>query len=83
MDDSTSALDLLTDKKVRENIDDMYPDLTKIIVSQRVATISSSDKIIVIDKGEINAIGDHEYLLKNCPLYLETYLSQIRGDENE
>ena len=64
------------DKKVRENIDDMYPDLTKIIVSQRVATISSSDKIIVIDKGEINAIGDHEYLLKNCPLYLETYLSQ-------
>ena len=83
LDDSTSALDLLTDKKVRENIDDMYPDLTKIIVSQRVATISSSDKIIVIDKGEINAIGDHEYLLKNCPLYLETYLSQIRGDENE
>lgn len=80
LDDSTSALDLLTDKKVRENISSSYPDLTKIIISQRVSTVSSMDKIIVMEKGKVIALDSHENLMKNCPLYLETYLSQTKGD---
>lgn len=80
LDDSTSALDLLTDKKVRENISSLYPDLTKIVVSQRVSTVSSMDKIIVMEKGRIIACSTHDDLLKNCPLYLETYLSQTKGE---
>lgn len=80
LDDSTSALDLLTDKKVRKNISTSYPDLTKIVISQRVSTISSMDKIIVMEKGKVIALDSHENLMKNCPLYLETYLSQTKGD---
>ncbi len=80
LDDSTSALDLLTDKKVRENISSLYPDLTKIIISQRVSTVSSMDKIIVMEKGSIVAFDTHENLMNNCPLYHETYLSQTRGE---
>lgn len=80
LDDSTSALDLLTDKQVRENISTFYPDLTKIVISQRVSTVSSMDKIIVMEKGKVIALDSHDNLMKNCPLYLETYLSQTKGD---
>ena len=81
LDDSTSALDLLTDKKVRENISSSYPNLTKIIVSQRVTTISDCDLILVVDSGKIIASGKHEELLKTCDAYLEIYYSQTnKGD---
>ena len=76
-DDSTSALDLLTDKKIREHLKEMK-DVTKIIISQRVATISDADQIIVLDKGFVVGIGTHEELLKNCDIYKEIYETQIQ-----
>lgn len=82
LDDSTSALDLLTEKTVRENISKTYKDLTKIIVSQRIASIKDSDEIILLTKGHISAIGSHEELLKTSKTYKEIYMSQVEeGDK--
>ena len=77
LDDSTSALDLLTDKKIRTHLSEMK-DVTKIIISQRVATISDADQIIVLDKGFIVGKGTHDELLKTCDVYKEIYESQIK-----
>lgn len=82
LDDSTSALDLLTDKKVRENISNHYQGITKIIVSQRVSTVSDCDLILVLEGGKIIGKGSHEELMKNCQVYQETYLSQVQKGEN-
>jgi len=79
LDDSTSALDFLTDKKVRQNIDKI-DGLTKIYISQRVTTLSQCDKIIVIDNGKIENIGTHEELLASSTIYKEIYNSQIRSN---
>ena len=76
LDDSTSALDLLTEKHVKDNISKNFKEITKIIVSQRVSSIKECDQIIVLIQGKINAIGSHEYLLKNCPIYKDIYESQ-------
>lgn len=75
LDDSTSALDLLTDKKIRNTLKDIK-ETSKIIVSQRVASISECDEIIVIDEGHLVGKGTHEELLKTCPIYKEIYISQ-------
>ena len=75
LDDSTSALDLLTDKKIRNTLKDIK-ETSKIIVSQRVASISECDEIIVIDEGHLVGKGTHEELLKTCPIYKEIYVSQ-------
>ena len=82
LDDSTSALDLLTDKKVRENISSHYQGITKIIVSQRVSTISDCDMILVLDGGKLVAKGNHEQLLEHCDVYKETYESQVQKGGN-
>lgn len=82
LDDSTSALDLLTDKRVRSNIEKNYKGITKIIVSQRVSTVSNSNQILVLDGGHLLDKGTHEELLKKSQVYRETYESQIRK-ENE
>lgn len=76
LDDATSALDLLTDKSVRANIADHCEGVTKIIVSQRVSTISDCDLILVLDGGRVIAKGTHEELMRDCQIYQETYLSQ-------
>ena len=80
LDDSTSALDLLTDKQVRENIAANFNGITKIVVSQRVSTIKNSDLIVVLDGGKIVGLGKHEELLKNCLIYKETYESQTKKE---
>ena len=77
LDDSTSALDLLTDKKIREHLKEMK-DVTKIIVSQRVATIQDADEIIVLDKGFVVGQGTHNELLKTCEIYKEICETQIK-----
>ena len=79
LDDSTSALDLLTDKKIRDTISS-FKDMTKIIVSQRVATIQNADFILVLEGGRVVGQGKHEFLLENCPIYKETYDSQIKKE---
>jgi ATP-binding cassette subfamily B protein len=81
LDDATSALDLLTDRKVRDNIANSYPGLTKVIVSQRVSTIQDCDLILVLYGGKILASGKHEDLLSSSKLYRETFESQTRKEE--
>ena len=85
LDDSTSAVDTKTDSLIRSGLKDFLPDTTKIIIAQRTSSIEESDKIIVLDNGRINAIGTHEELLKDSPIYREVYFSQNKQsvDENQ
>lgn len=80
-DDSFSALDYKTDKKVRENLNSLDKDKTKIIVAQRIGTIMDADKIIVLDEGKIVGFGKHDDLIKNCAIYQEIALSQLSKEE--
>ncbi|MEG1009224.1 MAG: ABC transporter ATP-binding protein, partial [Clostridia bacterium] len=82
-DDSFSALDYATDKKVRENLNKITTDKTIIIVSQRVSSIMDADKILLIDNGNIVAQGTHHELLKNSEEYKEIVMSQITEEEAE
>ena len=85
LDDSTSAVDTKTDSLIRSGLKDFLPDTTKIIIAQRTSSIEESDKIIVLDNGRVNAIGTHEELLKDNPIYREVYFSQNKQsvDENQ
>ena len=82
LDDATSALDLLTDKRVREVINS-YENMTKVIVSQRVATIQNADYILVLEGGKVVGLGKHKDLLKVCPIYKEIYQTQIKKGKYE
>lgn len=80
-DDSTSALDLKTEADLYEALDKYYPNVTKIIVAQRIASVRRADKIIVLDKGEIAAVGTHKELRESCPIYEDICHSQIGKEE--
>ncbi|MEE3928203.1 ABC transporter ATP-binding protein [Mycoplasmopsis ciconiae] len=82
LDDSTSAVDNKTDKKIRQALKENLKDITKIIISQRISSIQESDKIIVIDEGKILDFDTHENLIKNNKLYRDLYLIQ-KGEKNE
>lgn len=73
MDDSTSACDTTTEAKILDAFNNNVPDITKIIISQRIQSVQRADKIIVMDSGEINGIGTHEELLKTNAIYKEIY----------
>mgnify|MGYP001213371344 CR=1 FL=1 len=81
LDDSTSAVDTKTDQKIREGLKNTLPEVTKIIISQRISSIQDADKILVLDDGEISGIGTHASLLEENALYREVYETQKRGDE--
>jgi len=78
LDDSTSAVDTKTDKLIRKGLKEDLPEMTKIVIAQRISSIEDADKIIVLDDGHIDAIGTHEELLKSCEIYKEVYYSQNR-----
>ena len=80
-DDSFSALDFKTDRKLRTALAKHTEGTTKFIVAQRIGTIKDADKIIVLDSGNMVGIGTHEELLKNCPIYKEIALSQLSEEE--
>lgn len=80
LDDSTSAVDTATDASIRKAFSEYIPDTTKLIISQRVSSVSHADKIIVMDDGEISAVGTHEELIKNSPIYNEIYVAQTSGN---
>lgn len=80
-DDSFSALDYKTDKKIRENLKENEADITKLIVAQRIGTIMDANLIIVLDEGQMVGKGTHQELLKNCEVYREIALSQLSKEE--
>ena len=78
LDDSTSAVDTKTDKLIRKSLKEDLPDMTKIVIAQRISSIEDADQIIIMDDGKINAVGTHEELLKNNIIYQEVYHTQNR-----
>ena len=80
LDDSTSAVDTLTDSKIRKAFREEIPDTTKIIIAQRISSIMDADRIIVMDDGKINAIGNHEYLVASNEIYREIYNQQTNDN---
>lgn len=80
-DDSFSALDYKTDAQVRKNLNEYCGNATKIIVAQRVATVMNADQIIVLEQGKVVGIGTHDELYKNCKIYKDIALSQLKEEE--
>lgn len=83
LDDSMSALDFATDAKLRTALKNQLDGTTVFIISQRVSTVKTADKIIVLDNGALAGIGSHEELMKNCEEYKEICLSQLSEKEVE
>ncbi|MEA4814093.1 MAG: ABC transporter ATP-binding protein [Oscillospiraceae bacterium] len=79
LDDSTSAVDMATDAKIREAFRTELGDMTKIIIAQRIASVCEADQIIVIDDGKVVSCGKHEELMKTSGIYREVYTSQQEG----
>ena len=79
LDDSTSAVDTVTDAKIRKAFREEIPDTTKIIIAQRISSVAHADKIVILEDGKIHATGTHEELLKNNLIYQEIYQSQQEG----
>lgn len=84
LDDSTSAVDTKTDYLIRKAFREDIPEITKIIISQRISSIQDAQRIIVLDDGKISGVGTHDELLKNNSIYQEVYETQVKGGaENE
>ena len=79
LDDSTSAVDTATEAKIREGLKAKLPEMTKIIIAQRISSVRSADQIVILDDGKINAVGTHEQLLAENRIYQEIYHSQQEG----
>ncbi|NLH64064.1 MAG: ABC transporter ATP-binding protein [Erysipelotrichaceae bacterium] len=83
LDDSTSAVDTATDALIQKAFHASLIDTTKIMIAQRISSVQSCHRIIVMDEGKIAAVGSHEELLESCSIYQEVYSSQQKGsDEN-
>lgn len=80
-DDSTSAVDTKTDSVIRKNLSKYLPNVTKIIIAQRIASVEDADKVIVMDKGKVVDFDTPKNLLKNNEIYKEVYESQKKGVE--
>ena len=79
LDDSTSAVDTRTDAMIRQAFRDEIPGTTKLIIAQRISSVQDADMIIVMDNGQISAVGNHEELMTSSPIYREVYESQQKG----
>lgn len=79
-DDATNALDLATEARVYKALEQEYPDTTKIVIAQRIASIKDADTILVLDRGRLVASGTHDELLESSDIYKEIFISQM-GDK--
>ena len=77
LDDSTSALDALTESKIRRGLQELTTDLTCLFISQRITSVMTADRIAVLDEGRLAGWGTHEDLLASCSVYQDIYRSQI------
>ena len=82
-DDSTSAVDTKTDAMIRQSLRTHAPEVTKIIIAQRVNSVEDADRIVVLNEGKISGVGTHEQLLETNEIYREVYLSQVKGKADE
>lgn len=76
LDDSTSAVDTATEAEIRKSFTTSLKDTTKLIIAQRISSVESADRILVMEEGEIVGQGTHEELIRNCEEYQEIYYSQ-------
>ena len=83
LDDSTSALDYVTDARLRRELKARKDTMTTFIVSQRTSSIQFADKIVVLEDGKMVGLGTHKYLLDHCEVYQEIYASQYQSQEEE
>ena len=81
LDDSTSAVDTHTDSVIRKAFREEIPGTTKLIIAQRISSVQDADMIVVLENGQIEAVGTHEELLSSCTIYQEVYHSQQKGEE--
>lgn len=77
-DDSTSAVDTATETRIRQSLASLT-QVTKLIIAQRIISVMDADKIIILDDGQIHAVGTHQDLLASDPIYQEIYYSQMKG----
>ena len=83
LDDSTSAVDTKTDRLIRKGLKEDLPEMTKIVIAQRISSIEEADQIIIMDDGRIDAIGTHDQLIKTNKIYQEVYNTQTGNGGNE
>ena len=83
LDDSTSAVDTATEARIRECFQTTLKDTTKFIIAQRIGSVESADKIIVLNEGQIVGMGTHQELIESCEAYQEIYYSQRDKEESE
>ncbi len=81
LDDSTSAVDTRTDAMIRKAFREEIPDTTKLIIAQRISSIQDSDIIVLLDNGQVAAVGNHEELMQTSQIYQEVYYSQQKGGD--
>ncbi len=80
-DDSTSALDLKTEARLYASLNERYPDITKIIIAQRISSVKNADRVMVVENGKIAGFDSPEKLMQNCAVYRDIYSSQLKGGE--
>lgn len=80
LDDSTSSVDLVTEYKIQKALDNLMEGRTSFVIAQRISTVVNADKIIVLDKGKIHAVGKHQELMETSHIYADIYNSQLVDD---
>ncbi|MBA3470748.1 MAG: ABC transporter ATP-binding protein [Herpetosiphonaceae bacterium] len=80
LDDSTSSVDLMTEYRIQQALDNLMHGRTSFVIAQRISTVLNADQILVLDKGQVVASGTHEELMDSSPIYAEIYTSQLVGD---
>ncbi|MGN0822829.1 MAG: ATP-binding cassette domain-containing protein, partial [Candidatus Gallimonas sp.] len=83
LDDSTSAVDMKTDAKIRDSLRKYAPEVTKLIIAQRISSVRDADRILVLDAGRVSAFGTHDELMETSEIYRSVYESQNGGGESD
>ncbi|MAS33384.1 MAG: ABC transporter ATP-binding protein [Anaerolineaceae bacterium] len=80
LDDSTSAVDFATERKIQRALDSLMEGRTSFVIAQRISTVQAADQILVLEKGQVAAMGTHAQLMETSPIYVEIYTSQLVED---